>query len=228
MLVEMGFARSTVVLSFGVVTSLVLILSCVGDNPVAENGQGTVGEPCFPNGSCNAGLACEDGLCRPNAAEGGNPDGGNPAVDGSSSTDSSTPTQDSSASDAADASDGADGGGVKNYQATLTAIAPETGTGTALLTYDPGTKKLCGVVTYNGLASTPVSSHAHRELLATTFLTFNPQPAFSRFSVNLTATGTQLTQLEEKGSYIDVHSQSTVLIQGVIEPDPAGKPQQCL
>ncbi|MBN2494588.1 MAG: endonuclease [Deltaproteobacteria bacterium] len=65
--------------------ALALLAAC-GD-PVRH---GTEGGPCFPDGRCEPGLVCDDGVCRvdlPDDGEPGTPDGGDADLDGDAAAD---------------------------------------------------------------------------------------------------------------------------------------------
>lgn len=103
-----------------------LWLACGGDYGEAS-GSGDRYEPCYANGTCNAGLVCADGICivpgAPNALGDGGGDGSSASSGGGSSTSSSSSSSTSSSASSSTSSSsssssgnpfdaGADGGGV--------------------------------------------------------------------------------------------------------------------
>ncbi len=74
----------------GVMAVLVLLVGCVGDTPSSPTGQaGSKGAPCYPNGTCNPGLACLNGTCFLTDA-GGQDSGGDAGGTDGSTADGST------------------------------------------------------------------------------------------------------------------------------------------
>lgn len=69
--------RKPIFWSLGAVVGSIAIVACVGDaaTPPATGSRGELNGPCFANGTCNTGLACNvvDGAAKCVAADGGAP-----------------------------------------------------------------------------------------------------------------------------------------------------------
>ncbi len=72
-------ASSLAVLLGMTAIGMVCVAACVGDTPTTTSNPGDEGQPCFSNGTCNAGLTCLSSVCV--RVDAGN-DSGSPAVDG--------------------------------------------------------------------------------------------------------------------------------------------------
>ena len=128
-----------------------------------------------------------------------------------------------------------------NYTATLNGsnerpnpIPPDasTATGSAVLTFDTDTNKLCGKVTYNGL--TPTSGHIHLGPASDAGAVFKafPSVATSPIDVNLDLTNTEATTFNDLNTnpmYVNLHTTAfpSGEIRGQIAVNDAGTLQTC-
>lgn len=113
-----------------------------------------------------------------------------------------------------------------NYKASLSGKGV-AGTGSAALTYDDVTKKLCGKVTYTGLSGTPTVAHVHHITDA-----FGPKPipiTASPLVVEITFNDADYAKVVAAETYVNIHTAAKANgeIAGDIVPDPTGAVQTC-